>query len=93
MVAAHNQQLIAQAAAFKAQLESFAKRHSRELENDEMLRSKFQRMCSALGVDVMMGGALFSVMRHVPFLQAKRALDRTNTLLVSLFRSKLYQSW
>lgn len=53
MAAAHNEELISQAAAFKNQLETFAKRHSAELVEDELLRTKFQRMCSALGVDVM----------------------------------------
>lgn len=38
-------------AKFKADLESFARKHQKEISKNPMLRAHFQKMCTTIGVD------------------------------------------
>ena len=51
MASAQIEQLKAQFGVFKASLEEFSKKHQKDIAKNPLLRSHFQKMCNAIGVD------------------------------------------
>jgi ESCRT-II complex subunit VPS22 len=51
LAAQHRQQMVDKSELFKARLEEFARKHKTEIVKNPDFRSKFNSMCSAIGVD------------------------------------------